>query len=152
MAITQVGIVYSTSLRTIRRVIIPDSDSQLNDSRLLLNGEGLYKMPLASYNAAGGMEGLQTALAGQVGPAGNDLCSVCNGQNQVVEVVRADSSIVTDTQGLPKGYYMVQSIPSQIQTGTYVDSLGATVPTYQSIAAGWFYNPANGNFGLTRKP
>lgn len=152
MAITQVGIVYSTSLRTIRRVIIPDFDSQLNDSKLLLNGESLYKMPLANYNSSGGLEGLQAALAGQVGPAGNDLCAVCNGQNQVVEVIRADTSVLTDAQGLPRGYYMVQSIPSQIQTGTYVDLLGATVPTYQSIAAGWFYNPTTGNFGLTKNP
>lgn len=152
MAITQVGIVYSTSLRTIRRIIVPDFDSQLNDSKLLLNGEGLYKMPVANYNASGGMAGLQAALAGQIGPAGNDLCAVCNGQNQVVQVIRADSSMLADTQGLPKGYYMVQGIPSQVQTGTFVDALGASVPLYQSIATGWFYNPTTGNFGLTRNP
>jgi hypothetical protein len=152
MAITQVGIVYSTALRTIRRVIIPNSDAALNDGKLLLSGESLYKMALATYNAAGGLAGLQAALAGQVGPAGNDLCAVCNGQNQVAGVVRADTSILTDEQSLPNGYYMVQGIPTQVQTGTYTDALLGVQPIYQTITAGWFYNPNTGNFGLTRNP
>lgn len=152
MAVTQVGIVYSTSLRTIRRVIVPTADSGLDDSKLLLSGESLYKMPLATYNATGGLPGLQAALAGQVGPAGNDLCAICNGQDQVVGVVRADPAILTDQQSLPRGYYMVGSIPAKVQTGTFVDEFSATQPLYSAITAGWFYNPANGNFGLTRNP
>lgn len=152
MAATQVGIIYSTSLRTIRRVVIPSFDSELNDSKITGTGEGIYKMPIDTYNSSGGLAGLQTALAGQIGPAGNDLCAVCNGQNQVVGVVRADPAIVADTQGLPKGYYMVQGIPSQIQTGTAVDGLGVTQPVMQTIVPGWFYNPTTGNFGLTRNP
>lgn len=152
MAATQVGIIYSTSLRTIRRVVIPDFDSQLNDSKITGTGEGIYKMPIATYNTSGGMAGLQAALVNQIGPAGNDLCAVCNGQNQVVGVVRADPAILADTAGLPKGYYMVGSIPTQVQTGTFVDGLGVTQPVMQIISPGWFYNPTTGNFGLTRNP
>lgn len=152
MAATQVGIVYSISLRTIRRVIIPDFDSQLNDPKITETGEGIYKMPISNYNTSGGMAGLQAALAGQIGPAGNDLSAICNGQNQVAGIVRADPAIVADTQGFPKGYYMVGSIPSQVQTGTFVDGSGATQPMMQTIVPGWFYNPTNGNFGLTRNP
>jgi hypothetical protein len=153
MAITQVGIVYSTNLRTIRRVIIPDNDAQLNDSKITVQGEGLYKMPLATYQAAGGLDGLKAAFAGQVGPAGNDLTAICNGQNQVQGVVRMDTAIVADmARPIANGWYYVQGIPATVQTGTYVDALGATVPIMQTIAPGWFYNPTTGNFGLTRNP
>lgn len=152
MAATQIGIVYSTALRTIRRVIIPNTDSALNDSKILLNGESLYKMPLATYNASGGLAGLQAALAGQVGTAGNDLCAVCSGQDQVMGVVRADPAITSDSSILANGWYFVLGIPSLVQTGTQLDLNGATIPTYQAIARGWFYNPTNGHFGLTKNP
>lgn len=153
MAVSQVGIIYSTALRTIRRVIIPDFDSQLNDTKITTQGESLYKMPLADYNAAGGLDGLKAALAGQVGPAGNDLCALCNGQDQVQGVFRMDTAIAADVaRSIPNGWYYVQGIPAQVQTGTYVDDLGATQPIMQTIAPGWFYNKTNGKFGLTKNP
>src|SRR5436309_2349520 len=113
MASTMLGLIYSSALKTLRRVVAPDADAALDSAGLLLSGESIYKMPLSSYDTASGLDGLKTILAAQVGPAGNDLCAICNGQNQVVGVVRADTAIPDDTKGLPRGYYMVQSIPSQ---------------------------------------
>src|SRR5215203_3644155 len=108
MAATQVGIVYSTRLLTIRRIYVPDYDGQLNDPKLYGPGESLFLMPMANYLAAGGADGLRAALAGQVGPAGNDLCAICDGRDFVQYIVRADPSILNDTKGLPKGWYFIQ--------------------------------------------
>src|SRR5215469_6410870 len=46
MARTQWGIVYGTANPHVRRHILPDDDSELNDPRLVGPGEKLIKVPI----------------------------------------------------------------------------------------------------------
>src|SRR5215207_4790989 len=141
MAATQVAIIYSTRLLSIRRIYVPDNDAQLSDPKLTGPGESKFLMPMANYLAAGGLDGLRAALAGQVGAAGNDLCAVLDGRDIVQNVVRADPSLLNDTKGLRKGWYFVEGNPKMVQTGNYVDPIDdQKYPINSAIEPEWTYN------------
>ena len=60
--ISHVGIVYDITDRKIRRIIVPDSDIEL-DRMLLGPGEIMSRMPKGTYDLHAGQDSIAQALA-----------------------------------------------------------------------------------------
>lgn len=112
MAATQVGLVYSTRQKIVRRVIVPDSDAALDLPGWIGAGETLIRMPLQTYQAMGSPADRDAWLASQIGPpVGTDRVVILDGRNDVVAITRADALLAADVAGLnlPKGYSLLET-------------------------------------------
>jgi len=123
MARTQWGIVYGTANPHVRRHILPDDDSELNDPRLVGPGEKLIKVPIVQS------EDSPTFLA-RIGAA------VCQdaGVAQLSDMIFAEIDETNTVVMIHVGDAALYSGPN-----TYINVSRAVFP-------GCTYNPLQNNF------
>lgn len=110
MSVSKVAIIYSEALKTRRAVIVADFDAQYAAFKDALRpGEGWLEMPIETYQQfitdAGTPDvAIDDYLAGVIGPALDDTCSIVAQDGIVLAKVRADKSIdAVPTGTLVKG-------------------------------------------------
>jgi|SRR5215469_12404833 len=87
MAVTTIGLVYSTTSWRLRSIVIPDDDTQLA-GHPLGQGEAMKIVALADYSAASDVQGLLDGLTGH-SPSGDRYISL-DASGNVVDIHIAD--------------------------------------------------------------
>jgi hypothetical protein len=64
---TLVGVVYDIATSTVRRIIVPDHDVQLNDPSCVQPGEAMLTVPMAIYEGFTNAAQISQVVTTQVG-------------------------------------------------------------------------------------
>jgi hypothetical protein len=88
MTATKIGVVYGTKSKIVRRVIIPDDDSELDNPLHVGNGETLEKIPMGPHD-----HGTISKLLGTNPDHNASRCAVVHPSGQVVKAIHADPEI-----------------------------------------------------------
>lgn len=129
MGTTQVGVVYSAAQQIIRRVIVPDSDSQLAAfQQLMMPGEAWNTIPLASYNKLTSPQAIHDFLGLTGQPGVTDRCVVVNSAGLVTLSCCADpgidapNGVMLNTDHATVGNFLVQHATASVG-GTLVNGV-----------------------------
>lgn len=109
MTATYVGIVVSTRQKTVRRIIVPDTDAELQQPGIVEAGETLLLMPMAIYQSLTDISQVDQWLVGEIGAGLSGRCVILDGRDIVQYIIYADPSILSETKGLPRGWTLLET-------------------------------------------
>ena len=101
MALTKVGVKYSSSQKVRRELIVASTDALVDVHKsTILPGEAWLDIPIETFNAFTTPQEVDTYLQGILGNPTSDYCLIIDGTNTIVSIVRADPIIDDHPDGV----------------------------------------------------